>query len=282
MNSLLSRIRKGMHNLWSCAKSSGQAMLKNKKNALLCMTAEILFLLTVGFVSSSFIDRIKASIISLGAILAGGGVSDDIVLASSGLLDLIISAGGGAYLIRIGALFLLLMLCTYSLWCLFHGFIWIHIYKLLGVKTEPATIFKRFTQISILWVLLYYAQRIIFFVVSFFATLKTKDPTALNNNPIMLSMLAFIVYFGFISYTQVGSHKALKSIRNAFFIGTFKAGRTVIALLALVVLFITLNYVLVGVEMIHPSLLIVGGTLLVIPAMTWARLFFTTWVEKRN
>lgn len=282
MKSFPLNIKKGAHRIWGCAHDSIKAMLADKKTAFICMAAEMLFLVTIGFVSSSFIDRIKASIISLGAILAGGGVSDSVVLASDGLLDLIVGAGGGAYLIRIGVLFSLLMLCTYALWCLFHGFIWVHIYKLLGVKTEPTIIFRRFTQVSILWVMLYYLQRCIFFVASFFATLKTKDPTTLNNDPIMLSMLILIVYFGFISYTQIGSHKALKSIRNAFSIGVFKAGRPVSGILSLVVLFIALNYVLIGAEIIHPSLLIVGGTLLVIPVMTWARVFFTSWVKKSD
>lgn len=280
--SFLSKLKKGVRRLWSVAKSSAEAMLADKKNALICMTSEILFLVTIGFVSVSFIDRIKASIVSIGAILAGGGASDDIVLSSSGLLDLIIRAGGGAYLIRISVLFLLLMLCTYALWCIFHGFIWIHVYKILGVKTEPTIVFKRFTQVSILWVLLYYVQRIIFFVASFLVALRTKDPTTLNNNPVLLSMLALIVAFGFLTYTQIGSHKALKSIRNAFSLGIFSAGRSLVGILVLVLIVIALNYVLIGVEMIHPALLIVGGTLLVVPAMTWARVFFTSWMQNPN
>lgn len=280
--SFLSKLKKGVRRLWSVAKSSVEAMLADKKNALICMTSEILFLVTIGFVSVSFIDRIKASIVSIGAILAGGGASDDIVLSSSGLLDLIIRAGGGAYLIRISVLFLLLMLCTYALWCIFHGFIWIHVYKILGVKTEPTIVFKRFTQVSILWVLLYYVQRIIFFVASFLVALRTKDPTTLNNNPVLLSMLALIVAFGFLTYTQIGSHKALKSIRNAFSLGIFSAGRSLVGILVLVLIVIALNYVLIGVEMIHPALLIVGGTLLVVPAMTWARVFFTSWMQNPN
>lgn len=280
--SFLSKLKKGARRLWSVAKSSAEAMLADKKNALICMTSEILFLVTIGFVSVSFIDRIKASIVSIGAILAGGGASDDIVLSSSGLLDLIIRAGGGAYLIRISVLFLLLMLCTYALWCIFHGFIWIHVYKILGVKTEPTIVFKRFTQVSILWVLLYYVQRIIFFVASFLVALRTKDPTTLNNNPVLLSMLALIVAFGFLTYTQIGSHKALKSIRNAFSLGIFSAGRSLVGILVLVLIVIALNYVLIGVEMIHPALLIVGGTLLVVPAMTWARVFFTSWMQNPN
>ncbi len=264
--------------VWSCAVHAARAMRADKKNSLLCMIADILFFIFAGFINSAYMTRMVASLYSVGALLQGA--EESAVLASDGLFSLLAAVGAAPHIWRIVVMLALMAVSLFALYALFHGFIWVHVFKILKVKTESTTIFKRFAQVSVLWAGVFFLQRIIFFVASFFVMLHTKDPAALNNDPVLVSMLFVIAYFAMVCATQIAEHGAAASIRRSFSLGIRRAPRILAAVILLVAVFLAVNYALFALQTLWPALLLIGGTIIVIPAMTWTRAFFTAWVRR--
>lgn len=264
--------------VYTCASDALRAMWNDMKNSSFCMAAEILFFIFTGFIISAYLTRMVSLLYSIGALLQG--VDESTVLASHGLFSLLGAVGAAPYLWRIAVLFALMGLSLFALYGLFHGFIWVHVLKILNINMEPTMIFKRFVQVSILWVALFFVQRMIFFAVSLFATLRTRDPTSFHNNPILLFLLFIIAYFAAISYTQIAEHPALASIRRSFSLSIRRFPHVFAAVFVVTIIFVAINYALLALQKIWPPLVLIAGTVTVIPAMTWVRVFLTAWMHK--
>jgi len=152
----MNKVKSVAADVCSCTANAARAMWADKKDSLICMAADMLFFIFAGFITSAYMTRMVASLYSIGALLQGA--EESAVLASDGLFSLLDAVGAAPHVWRIAAMLTLMTLSLFALYGLFHGFIWVHIFKILRIKTDPTTIFKRFVQVSVLWAALFFCS----------------------------------------------------------------------------------------------------------------------------
>ena len=174
-----------------------------------------------------------------------------------------------------------LVLITYLLYCIFHGFIWRFCFNLTAKKGKYVPYIKKFFLVNLFWYPLFVFYIIINFFFSYIDNVgRRTDPSGLFFMENLSNLLLIlIIYFAFISYVKIGENKVWKSIKESFRIGIKKFIWVLLMYIIIALVFIAINYLLVPIGNLHYILIIIIGSLIIIPLMLWVRIFIKRVVD---
>jgi len=98
--------------------------------------------------------------------------------------------------------------------------------------------------------------------------------------PIFLTISLVVIYFALISYALLGQEKIRDIMKQSFLIGVKKIHFVLAAYAATMILFIAAQYIMEFASKINIAALYITGILILIPLISWSRVFLTMNVEK--
>ncbi|MCX6707903.1 MAG: hypothetical protein NT001_07280 [Candidatus Woesearchaeota archaeon] len=182
-----------------------------------------------------------------------------------------------------GAL-LLMFLLLFIVYALFEGASW-RMSRIFATKEKIsyAGYLKGFTLANLVWFIPYLIYKALSFLVAFKFKYGDASQTAqagiMQNIPLLIStalvslFLLILAYFSSVSYPLIGKSRTMKAIKDSFVIGyrnfMYIAPRMIFA----IALFLIANMAVVLTSRISMALMIVLGVLILLPMMTWARIY---------
>lgn len=254
---------------------------KNPKKLALSSVIDILFFIVYGFLTAPLFRKLVEYIVIIGTEISQNAAS--MVRGENPTVGSLIANDSQLtqYFHKLLLVYLILAVVIYLVYVFFHSITWKISSEISGRKIGMYDYLKDFALVNIFWVILF----IVYHFVSLYFDLNEAAIRSVQAEPssffrIALAVLIlFTFYFAAISYALIGKVKKGK-IRKSFKIG-FKNFRNVLpAYLVVLLVFLILRYILNAVGDYNFVLMIIVGVVTLIPAMTWARVYFTMVVEK--
>ncbi|MFC1728069.1 hypothetical protein ACFLZ7_01225 [Nanoarchaeota archaeon] len=244
---------------------------------------DLLFLVSYGF-SRSIIQRKLAPFLQVIIDLSSKVTSSATELFNAGgdPLQMILSDPTfTTSVVSIAKIFLVFALSIYLLWTLLQGSGWSMANKFIDKKIKLFSYVSKFALVNLFWFGL--ASLVIFGFMRF----TLYNLFSLNNSvsaaiPNWVSIVAnaIIIYFVFISIALVTKLDFLENIKTTFRVG-FKKFPKIITTYALIIAVIaTLNLFISFLMKTSLSLGIGVGIVMVIPMLTYSRIYFMLIIEK--
>lgn len=177
---------------------------------------------------------------------------------------------------------LLLVSVIYILYCFFQGISWKLSSGMTGKKAKFLAYIKQFCILNLFWFLLFMAYNAFSFLMELGRTVMQRvNPSGVTGSNILLTVtLTVILYFTLISYALIGNESILKVLGKTFAVGIKKIRYILPMYLTIFLFFLILNFILFLTFKIHTNVMIIAGVLLVMPALTWARVFMGLVINK--
>lgn len=239
-------------------KHLGTAFTFLKKNPLLLIAACLLdaaFFFAWGFYTTPINERIVEQ-----AILVANSAGENLKQGNlSALLPL-----NPQILSLLGILFI----TSFLLYVIFHGTNWWIAQKLVNRKTGYKQYVLGFAKVNLLWLLAYALYRIFDVIIALRATIVEKLAPGLPNIAAYF-LFAFLLVMTFAALFSYPTLKARTLFTTPLNISS------PLTLLTLSV-FLAAHYVANLFEYIHPDAALIAGILLVLPMLTYLRVYITT------
>ncbi|MBD3313813.1 hypothetical protein GF345_05205 [Candidatus Woesearchaeota archaeon] len=233
---------------------SVKAVRHNKYLIVFPVLLDFLFPIAYGFIAAYFGGSIIDGLYSLGASM--------LQAETSGMTD---TARGIIYaLIGFAA-------ASYAAYVLLQGLSWKYSSVFSGMSGRKSTMsilvyLKRFAAVNLLWFALISLHSTASFLIDYH-DLRSSFLSAL-----LYIYLAALVYFALISYTLLdkGSYRA---VSQSFIKGFNNAVRILPRMLFAAAVLVIVNYAVISSAMISRNIMIIMGVILLLPIVTWARVY---------
>lgn len=252
---------------------------ESPRKLALAYLCDFLFLAAYGFAAYPLFGKIVDYVIAIGTIVSEK--SPQVIRgANQGLASIIRSDPQASQMLNsLMLVFLLLAVAIYITFVLFQGISWKLSSEIAGRNIHFHKYMKRFALLALFWIVLFSAYHLIsLFSDIRAAVLKIAGEGAGSFHVFVTALLIALLYFAFVSFTLAGTSKG--GIKNSFRTGAKKAGYIVSAYLVMAVAALALHALLMAAAKVDFNLMIAVGLLTVIPAITWARVYFTLVVQK--
>ena len=251
--------------IWDKFKDSFKILRNSYKLLWIGIITEILFFIVWGFLSSPFIVAMETNLVYLG---------DEVISSNSPDIAGIMSQSG--YLNKIIFLGVMLLLISFLMYVVFHGFLWKFSFNLKDKKKGYFNYIKKFLLVNLFWLPFF----IIYFLINFL--FSYMDIVAKRFNPeglfifgqVTNIILLIILYFAFLSYVLIDKNKIWTSIKKSFAIGFRKSILLMYILMAAV--FVIMNLIL---TQLPQSLVIILGVIVIVPFMILSRVFIREVIQ---
>jgi hypothetical protein len=186
-------------------------------------------------------------------------------------------------LYSIFGILLLLAITIYIVFSVFQGYAWRMSLKITGRKMSYYKFFRQFVLLSILWLVLFYSQRIFVVFISIISTVAEKiyySSPSFMLDYLALGFLLAIAYFALISYSLVGRYPLWKIIKKSFYFGVKKAVYFLPMYLLLLILFWIISQLIGLAGGVSSALFWIVGFALVFPCLAFSRIYLALVVNK--
>ena len=250
------------------------------KSLLLCMIADALFFVVYGFLTTPLKDKIMAQVMVIGG-LAAQQVPDTgsrAVQSGRSIVAMLLTQPDIApYAFRTLLLLVLLAVASFVIYCLFQACGWYLAHKSAALHSGLAEYVAYFTRLNLWWAVLFFLYSGLSLLVAMRAAVLNTLYTQTDVLGITLTIFAVIVaLFAVWTYARQPSTSGWRGAVD----GVKWAGRhwkrTIPATVLVVILFIIVNYIIIGLSFIASWLAIGLGGLLTLLATAYARLFIIT------
>lgn len=258
----------------SSLKQAFRIAYKQKKLFLLSVFFDILFFFVYGFATAPIYMKLMMHVNIVGT--HAGEAVKTATRESQSMFSALSSEVLAPYFNNIILLLIILAVTVYVLYCLFQAINWKIALQLTGKKIKYKDYLKKFMLINILWFILFALYYVLGFVVDIRKILiSTIMQTAPSNalNIVLMFYLIFIAYFAVISYVQLN---LLKSIST----GKSKIRQLLPSILMIAVFLLALNIIVKALASVNPILAITVGLIILLPAMTIARIYISLVIQK--
>jgi hypothetical protein len=257
---------------------------KNPRDLLYIISADILFILVYGILSFAMVERLREYLLSAGAEIASRSAEITQQVMYKSVFEVLFSYPEiGPLISSIFWLLLLIILTAYVLFSVFQGYAWKISLKMIGRKVSYYNFSMQFILINILWIILFYSQRIftVFSQLLNFMAEKVSPGTSTSAyHYISMIFLIAIVYFAVISYSLIGKYSIAGILKKTFAFGVRKA-KYFLPMYALVaILFWLINFILHQAGSINKIAFLIAGFVLVFPAFAFSRVYIALIVNK--
>ena len=226
------------------------------------LLSDLLLIFLYGFMITGFI----AEIITNEMIKYGIEVSK----AQGNFLN----EAGKPILVKILLLILAMILITYILFVIFQSISWWYCRRISKLKEKGFfDYFREFCKINIFWFIVIVVYNIISYLNGLLS--RSESPSIILN-VIFLALL----YLALISYSLLPEIKGFANIRKTFSYGIKKISTIMPAYLIALLVFFVINIILTLSLKIGNLLFILLGVFLLIPTISWMRIYFMVVVGK--
>ena len=255
-------------------KQASRIALKNKKWVLLSSFMDLLFFFVYGFATAPIYRKLVEYINVIGSF--AGEAIQTATRESRSMSTILMDPAISSYFYDMILLLIILWITVYFLYCLFQAFNWKIALQLTGKKIRYLDYLKKFAVMNILWFVLFIAYYLLGFAIDIrktiiSAVMQTSPSSMLNI--ILAFFLIIIAYFAVISYVKI-------SLKKAFFIGKSKIRQLLPSVLIIAIYILVLNIILALLTQLNVILAIVLGLILLIPAITFARIYISLITNK--
>jgi len=173
-----------------------------------------------------------------------------------------------------------LFILLYFIWIISQGFSWKFTTKLAGKKIKHVHFFIRFTGVTLVWLLLLTILTT-WVMGSLFLSQITIHSMEHGIPTIISSILTIIIlYFMFISYALVHKHKIGKTFRKSFLVGIKNFPKIGLMYVCIIAGFIGIDFLLKLVGKINPFVMFITGIFILLPYITWIKLYLILKIDK--
>lgn len=250
------------------------SLLKTKENILQLsfpLLSDLLFLFLYGFFVIGFI----AYNVAVQLFKFGVEITKSSQMPST-FSQMILQENAKPVLIKAFIFILLMVVITYILYCIFQGFSWWYCRKISGLKKQPKlkNYIKEFYKVNILWFVLF----VIYIFISFLRDLMNGGEK--SEPSIFMIMIFFVVlYFVLVSYSLLPKIRGIANIKKSFSIGIKKIADILPAYIIIFIVFLIIELLLNYSLKISNTLFVFAGVFLLMPAVSWLRVYFMVIVE---
>jgi len=174
----------------------------------------------------------------------------------------------------------LLLLSACILWLLFQGQSWRFASNLTGKKIKYFKFFGRFTILSAVWLILASVVSVFLFKVLFSMQMEIHQVKYGIETLTSVVFYALVAYFMFISYALVPKYTLKTIFQKTFKIGTKHFLPLITMFFMLTVGFFIIDLILKAVGTVNITAMMIVGFILLLPYLTWIRLYILLVVEK--
>ncbi len=258
------------------AKSALMLLRKNPKKLLMASALDLIFLFAYGFFTAPLFARIVGYAVAIGTIVSEQAPAA--IRSGSPSLSSIIASSpeASSMLTSLFGVFIALAVVVYAVFAVFQGAAWMIGGMIAGRKISYSSHLNQFAVLSIFWIAALSVQHI----YSLMESIRRTSAGAESGRAIEIALLIMIFYFASISYALIGSKHPKAKLKNSFRLGIMKAGIIAPAFLLVAAAYFAVSAVLKGLAGISPWLMVAGGIIVIIPGMTWARVFVMQIVER--
>ncbi|MBW3002384.1 hypothetical protein KY338_04440 [Candidatus Woesearchaeota archaeon] len=246
----------------------------NKKLFFLSIFLDILFFFVYGFATAPIYLKLMANVNIIGA--HAGEAVKTATRDSQSMFSALSSEVIAPYFNNIIWLLLILAATTYLTYCIFQAVNWKIALQLTGKKIKYLDYLKKFLLLNILWFILfalYYALGLVVDIRKILISTLMQTQASNTLNVVLVFYLIFIAYFAVISYIKLNLRKSIST-------GTSKIKQLLPSILLIAVYLLALNIVIKLLASIHPLAGIIIGFILLLPAMTIARIYISLTIQK--
>ncbi len=247
---------------------------KQKKLFLLSVFFDVLFFFVYGFATAPIYLKLMVQVNIIGSY-AGEAVKTA-TRESQSMFSALSSDVLAPYFNNIILLLIILAVTVYLIYCLLQALNWKIALQLTGKKIRYLDYLKKFMLINILWFVLFALYYVLGFVVDIRKIListimKTEPSSALSI--VLIFYLIFIAYFAVISYVQLNLIKSISTGRS-------NIRQLLPSILMIAVFLLALNIIVKALASVNPILAIIVGLIILLPAMTIARIYISLVIQK--
>jgi hypothetical protein len=272
------------HLLFESAVKAVKLLRKNQKYFLYIVLADLLFIFVNGFLSFGLINRLQEYLFAVAGEIASRSseISQEVVQKS--IFEVLFSYPEiGSLISSIIGLLLLIIITIYIVFNIFQGYAWKTSLRIIG---KPVSYYKFCTQfviVNILWLILFYSQRIFVVIVTILNTLSEK---VYHTSPSFVldyfgtAFLIAIIYFAVISYSLIGRFSVAGILKRTFSFGIKRLVYFVPMYAIIAAMFWIINFILGAVGGVNRTLFFIVGFLLVFPVFAFSRVYIALIVNK--
>ena len=261
-----------------------QALKKLKSYPRLLFASALcdaLFFFIFGFITAPMYRKITEYIVIIGTAISESASS--MLRGQESTINSIIANNPetSAYFNSLLLVYVILAVSVYIIYAFFHSVSWRISFGIAGKKTSMYKFMKEFSLLTLFWFVIF----IIYYFIDFFAELRVvalqsmniEAPNIMGNFATLMIILIF--YFSMISYTLIGKGSTWKKIKKSFVIGVKKAKYIVPCYAVIAVVYLILETILDKIA-VNIYAMVIIGLLTMIPAITWARVYLISIIEK--
>lgn len=255
-------------------KKALRTAYNNKKLFLLSMFFDILFFFIYGFATAPIYLKLMENVNVIGA--HAGEAVKTATRESQSMLSALSSETIAPYFNNIILLLLILAATVYLIYCIFQALNWKIALQLTGKKIKYLDYLKKFLLLNIPWFilfLLYYALGFVVDIRKILINTLTQAQPSSALNIVLAFYLIFIAYFAVISYVKLNLRKSIST-------GTGKIKQLLPSILLIAVYLLALDIIIKSFASLNPVLAIAIGFILLLPAMTIARIYISLLIQK--
>jgi hypothetical protein len=255
-------------------KQALRTAYKNKKLFLLSVFFDILFFFVYGFATAPIYLKLMENVNVIGSY-AGEAVKTA-TRESQSMLNALSSETIAPYFNNIILLLLILAVTVYLIYCIFQALNWKIALQLTGKKTRYLDYLKKFLLLNILWFILF----MLYYTLGFFVDIRkilistlTQTTPSSALNVVLAFYFIFIAYFAVISYVKLSLKKSIST-------GMRKLKQLLPSILLIAVFLLALDIIIKLLASLNPILAIIVGLIILLPAMTIARIYISLTIQK--
>lgn len=253
-------------------KKSLEVVKKNQGLLVFSALLDVLFFIFYGFLTAPFFETIVRQINFLGTTLQSQAAEYTRTFANNpSIINLLFTdpvLKPSTY--ELLTAYLIVGLIIYALYVSMQSVNWTIARTMVGKKEEVGKYMKKFAKVNITWFLLFVVYHFIDVIASLKATVQAGEVITQPTNALGIFAIIFLIligYFALISYNVLDVKKSFKEGR--------KLKKHLPVFLIIAAVFLILNYILTLTPKLGAASNFLIGIILVLPAITWARVYLT-------
>jgi hypothetical protein len=253
---------------------------KNPFYLVLPILLDIIFLLSIGF-SGNYLTKQAMPFFERYAALQSMQLQANLINTNNPTEFLNINAEIMQVFTKIVSIFAKVILAIVVLWIIFQGLNWILASKATKKKISYLKFYRNFSILTFLWLIFF--GTISAFFIKFTARSALTQSILLSSPIVNLITIFFLIittYLLFIGYSNCYQNKLKEVFIKIYKIGFIKFKSTIPAFLIIFILFLIINFVLKLLSSLNPSITIVIGMFLIMPLLSFSRVYLINCLEK--
>ncbi|MBN1644581.1 hypothetical protein JW851_00895 [Candidatus Woesearchaeota archaeon] len=236
---------------------------------LACTGLDVLFFFALGFFTAPVSVKMKTLLLQITAVFSEGLTEVD---STETVLDILFDSQTMVFWKPLVLYALLFIFIIYLVYIIFQSVSWNLSLRIINKKIKYLSYLKSFALLNLFWFLIFIVYNLIDLIGNLriaLSSVKTINFVSIFANFFLLIM----IYFAIISYVKL-------NFRKSFVLG-WKKYRPLLSIYVLVLFyFFILNFILSKLFLLSYTSAVIIGLVFLLPAISWARIFFALNIDR--